>query len=313
MVPPGVWLTGALHLKSNINLYLAAGATVKFSTDPKDYPPLVLTRWEDVECMNYSPLIYAFEAQNVAVTGSGTLDGQANDVYWWPWKGKTNFGWREGMANQAPARKKLFAMGDDNTPVAERLFGEGSYLRSNFFEPYRCKDVVIEGCSFNCGDDCIAIKAGHNGGGRRVGAATENVVIRGCTTKDGHSGVTIGSEITSGVHNVFAEDCRMDSPDLWNAIRIKNNANRGGSPSARYRTPFLPSTSITKKAPTGPSIRCSKASISSRSSAVKANTPLTRKGWPRRRCAILPSTIANSTTSPTASSSAMCGECGSAD
>ena len=277
VVPDGVWLTGAIHLKSNVNLVVSRGATVRFSTDPKDYLPLVLTRWEGVECMNYSPLIYAFEAENVAVTGSGTLDGQASDVFWWPWKGKGEFGWRSGTPDQAEARKKLFAMGDADTPVADRVFGEGSYLRPNFFEPYRCKnvliegvtlrnapfwevhpvlctsvtvrgltidsagpntdgcdpecckDVLIEGCSFNTGDDCIAIKSGRNGDGRRVAVPSENIVIRGCTMKNGHGGVTIGSEISGGVHNVFAENCRMDSPDLGNAIRIKNNAKRGGN------------------------------------------------------------------------------------
>ncbi|GAA0569921.1 glycoside hydrolase family 28 protein [Rhizomicrobium electricum] len=277
VVPEGVWLTGPIHLKSNVNLFVSRDATVRFSTDTADYLPLVLTRWEGVECMNYSPLIYAFEAENIAVTGEGTLDGQASDVYWWPWKGKMNFGWREGTPNQDAARNRLFAMGDANTPVAERLFGEGSYLRPNFFEPYRCKNVLIEGvtlrnapfwevhpvlcrsvtvrgltidsagpntdgcdpescrdvlienCSFNTGDDCIAIKSGRNGDGRRVNVPSENIVIRGCRMKDGHGGVTIGSEITGGVHNVFAENCRMDSPDLWNAIRIKNNAMRGGN------------------------------------------------------------------------------------
>jgi polygalacturonase len=278
MVPPGVWLTGPIHLKSNVNLHLAKGATLLFSRDPADYLPLVLTRWEGVECMNYSPLVYAFEAENVAVTGAGTLDGQASDEFWWPWKGKANFGgWKPGTPNQDAARKKLFAMGDAGTPVAERVFGEGSYLRPNFFEPYRCKNVLIEGvtlrnapfwevhpvlchsvtvkgltidsagpntdgcdpecctdvlienCSFNTGDDCIAIKSGRNGDGRRVNVPSQNIVIRGCTMKDGHGGVTIGSEITGGVHNVFAENCRMDSPNLGNALRIKNNAMRGGN------------------------------------------------------------------------------------
>lgn len=277
VVPAGEWLTGPIHLKSNVNLYVSRGATVKFSRDTKDYLPLVLTRWEGVECMNYSPLVYAFEAENIGVTGEGTLDGQASDVYWWPWKGKKNFGWVDGAPNQADARKKLFDMGDANVPVAERLFGEGSYLRPNFIEPYRskniliegvtlknapfwevhpvlcqsvtvrgltidaagpntdgcdpesCKDVLIENCSFNTGDDCIAIKSGRNGDGRRVNVPTENVVIRNCVMKDGHGGVTIGSEITGGVHNVFAENCRMNSPELWNAMRIKNNAVRGGN------------------------------------------------------------------------------------
>ena len=85
VVPAGEWLTGAIHLKSNVNLHVAEGATLRFSTDPAAYLPVVFTRWEGTECMNYSPLIYAFEQENIAVTGSGTLDGQASDDNWWAW------------------------------------------------------------------------------------------------------------------------------------------------------------------------------------------------------------------------------------
>lgn len=276
VVPAGRWLTGPIHLKSNVNLHVARGATVLFSTDPKDYLPLVLTRWEGVECMNYSPLIYALDQENIAVTGEGTFDGQASEAFWWPWKGRREFGFTPGAPDQAPARKKLFAMGEAGTPVAERVFGEGFYLRPSFFEPYRCKtvliegvtirntpfwevhpvlcqsvtvsgltidsagpntdgcdpescrDVLIENTTFNTGDDCIAIKSGRNNDGRRIAVPCENIVIRGCRMKDGHGGVSIGSEISGGVRNVFVENCRMDSPHLDNAFRIKNNAMRGG-------------------------------------------------------------------------------------
>ncbi|MDE1987934.1 MAG: glycoside hydrolase family 28 protein [Alphaproteobacteria bacterium] len=276
VVPDGDWLTGAIHLKSNVNLHLMKGAVVRFSTDPKAYLPLVFTRWEGVELMNYSPLIYAFEQENIAVTGDGMFDGQADDTHWWPWKGLKQWGWREGAPKQEAARNKLFAMGQAGTPVSERLFGEGSYLRPNFFEPNRCKnvmidgvtihntpfweihpvlctnvtvsnlkidsagpntdgcdpecckDVLIENCFFNTGDDCIAIKSGRNNDGRRVNVPSENIVIRNCHMKNGHGGVAIGSEISGGVRNVFAENCHMDSPDLGSALRLKNNAERGG-------------------------------------------------------------------------------------
>ena len=275
-VPAGDFVTGAVHLKSNVELHLERGATLRFSRQPRDYLPLVYTRWEGVELMNYSPLIYAFEQTNVAVTGEGTIDGQADDAHWWPWKGLKEFGWRDGSPNQIPARNKLFAMGEAGTPVEQRRFGEGSYLRPTLFEPYRCKNVLIEGvtirnapfwelhptlctnvtvrnvtidsagpntdgcdpescrdvlienCSFNTGDDCIAIKSGRNGDGRRVNVPSENIVIRGCRMKNGHGGIAIGSEISGGVRNVFGEDCRMDSPALDHALRLKDNAMRGG-------------------------------------------------------------------------------------
>ncbi len=272
LVPAGDWLTGAIHLKSNVNLHLAEGATLRFSTDPAAYLPVVFTRWEGTECMNYSPFIYAFEQENIAVTGTGTLDGQASEENWWAWA-------KRDASNKSPAgpdAAALVASGDKNIPVAERVYGAGHFLRPNFLQPYRCKnvliegvhirrspmweinpvlctnvtvrnidilshgrnndgcdpeasrDVLIEGCSFDTGDDCIAIKSGRNDDGRRVGVASENLIIRKCMMKDGHGGVVIGSEIAGGCRNVFVEDCQMDSPNLERALRFKSNARRGG-------------------------------------------------------------------------------------
>src|SRR5205823_3301880 len=95
-------------------------------------------------------------------------------------------------------------------------------------DPDSCRDVLIEGCTFDTGDDCIAIKSGRNADGRRLHVPSENIIVRGCRMKDGHGGVTVGSEISGHVRNVFAENCRMDSPNLETALRIKNNAARGG-------------------------------------------------------------------------------------
>ncbi len=276
VVPKGEFLTGPIHLKSNVNLHLAEGAVIKFHRDPKRYLPLVFSRWEGVECMNYSPLIYAFEQEKIAVTGKGVLDGQANNEYWWPWKGKKEYGWKEGMPEQTKGRNLLFDMGEKGVPVEERKLGEGYYLRPSFIQPYRSKDILIEGikiinspmweihpvlcenvtirnvhiethgpnndgCNpessrdvliedsyFDTGDDCIAIKAGRNNDGRRVATPSENIVIRRCIFKDGHGGVTVGSEMSGGVRNVFAEDCEFESPVLYSALRIKTNAVRGG-------------------------------------------------------------------------------------
>jgi polygalacturonase len=94
--------------------------------------------------------------------------------------------------------------------------------------PESCRDVLIEGCTFDTGDDCIAIKSGRNADGRRLGVASENIVVRNCTMKDGHGGVTLGSEMSGGIRNVFVEDCYMSSPNLERAIRLKSNSRRGG-------------------------------------------------------------------------------------
>jgi polygalacturonase len=276
VVPQGVYLTGAVHLLSNVELHVSEGATLRFDRDPRRYLPLVFTRWEGMECLNYSPFIYSFEQDNIAITGGGTLDGQCDCEHWWPWKGRTNCGWSKGQPSQDAARAMLYDMVSRDLPVAERKFGEGSYLRPAFIQPVRgkniliegvnivnspmfelnplycrnltvrdvkisshgpnndgcdpdsCTDMLIENCVFDTGDDCIAIKSGRNRDGRRVGIPTENVVIRNCRMKDGHGGVTIGSEMSGGVRNVFAENCRMDSPHLDQALRFKTNAMRGG-------------------------------------------------------------------------------------
>jgi len=276
-IPAGRFATGAIHLKSRVNLHLAEGATLLFSREARRNLPLVFTRFEGVELMNYSPFIYAFEQEDVAITGSGTLDGQAGERSWWPWKGA----WggnaaRVGQPTQAAARARLVEMGQRGIPVAQRTFGEGSYLRPNFIQPYRCKNVLIEGvrivnspmweihpvlctnvtvrgvtivshgpnndgcdpescrdvliekCTFDTGDDCIALKSGRNEDGRRVNVPIENVIVRDCVMRDGHGGVVIGSEVSGGARNIFAERCQMDSPRLDRALRIKSNSVRGG-------------------------------------------------------------------------------------
>jgi polygalacturonase len=276
VVPPGRFLTGAIHLDSHVDLHVAAGATIAFSRDPRDYLPQVLTRFEGTELMNYSPFIYALDKKNVAVTGTGILDGQASNEHWWPWKGSKEFGWKTGDRNYHTARQRLLAMAERGVPVSRRVFGEGDYLRPNFIQPYRCRNVLIEGvtiidspmweihpvlctnvtvrrvridslgpnndgcdpeschdvlideCIFNTGDDCIAIKSGRNADGRRVHVPSENIVVRKCEMRDGHGGVTIGSEISGDCRYVFADGCRMNSPRLDRALRLKNNASRGG-------------------------------------------------------------------------------------
>lgn len=95
-------------------------------------------------------------------------------------------------------------------------------------DPESCTDVLIDRCTFDTGDDCIAIKAGRNSDGRRIGKPCENVVIRHCHMADGHAGVAIGSEMTGGVRNVFVHDCTMDSPNLTRALVVKTNSYRGG-------------------------------------------------------------------------------------
>ena len=95
-------------------------------------------------------------------------------------------------------------------------------------DPESCKNVLIKECKFNTGDDCIAIKSGRNADGRRINIPSENIIIQNCNMANGHGGVVIGSEISGGVRNVFAENCQMNSPLLDRALRIKTSTARGG-------------------------------------------------------------------------------------
>jgi polygalacturonase len=95
-------------------------------------------------------------------------------------------------------------------------------------DPESCKNVLIDNCFFDTGDDCIAIKSGRNNDGRKWKTPSENIIVHNCRMKNGHGGVVIGSEISGGFRNLFVENCEMDSPNLDRIIRIKTNTCRGG-------------------------------------------------------------------------------------
>lgn len=275
IVPAGVWHTGPITLQSNVNLHLEEGARLLFTFDLGQYP-VVLTRWEGMDCYNYQPMIYAYKAENIALTGKGTIDGGGSLETWWPMCGAKHYGWVEGMNSQRQGRRKLMEWNEAQTPVEERIMGETdgmrvqlvnfhscknilieevTLVRSAFWvihpllcenvtvrdvkvindgpngdgcDPESCKNVLIERCYFDTGDDCIAIKSGRNFDGRRWNIPSENIIVRNCRMKNGHGGVVIGSEISGGYRNLFVENCEMDSPLLDRVIRIKTNNGRGG-------------------------------------------------------------------------------------
>jgi len=267
IVPAGTFVTGALTLKSNVNLHVSAGATLKFSTATTNYLPVVLTRFEGIECYNYSPFIYSYGAQNIALTGSGTLNGQASNTNWWAWKTSLQATQDDTLLNHE---------GQDGTPVDQRIFGSGHQLRPVFVQFYNsqnilidsitiinspmyelnpvlsqnitiqnvninslgpnndgcdpecCKDVLIYNCTFSTGDDCIAVKSGRNNDGRRVNVPSQYVVIENCNMQNGHGAVTMGSECSGGISNVYTQNCSMSSPNLSSILRFKTNSVRGG-------------------------------------------------------------------------------------
>lgn len=263
LVPAGVYISnGPIHLASNVNLHVARDARIVFGTNPEDYLPAVLTRWEGVRCYNYSPFLYAKGQENVAITGGGILDGQTG-LFWSSWKRK-----------QTGDQNALRDLGARREPLERRLFGKGHYLRPSLFQPYdcrnvlvegvtfqgspfwtvhpvfctnvtvrgirvfpgttnddgvdpdSCRDVLIENCTFDTADDNIAIKAGRDqdAWGDRP---CENIVVRHCTgIRSRANGYCIGSEMSGSVRNVFIEDNTVG--DVESALYIKSNSDRGG-------------------------------------------------------------------------------------
>ncbi|MBE6651670.1 MAG: glycoside hydrolase family 28 protein [Ruminococcaceae bacterium] len=263
VIPKGEWLTGQIHLKSNIELHLEDGAKVSFSKNPEDFLPVVLTMYEGMRCYNYSPLIYANEVENVAVTGNGVFDG--NGAEWWKW------------SKNMTARDILYK-GD--LPLEKRIFGTPEYgLRPMMLQILNGKNVLIDGitlCNSPCwtlnlvwckdsivrnvtinnptaspntdginiescnrvivedctvittGDDMYCLKAGRNEDAREVGIPCENVIIRRCKSLGpSRSGsIVIGSEMSAGVRNILAEDCTFAYN--VNCVRIKSKDGRGG-------------------------------------------------------------------------------------
>jgi galactosylceramidase len=273
VVPAGTWLTGAVHLRSNVNLHLAKDAVLSFSDNPEDYLPAVQSSWEGWECFNYSPLIYAFGQENVAITGAGKIQPRMGT-------------WRKWFARppaHMAALKQLYAMGSTGVPVAERQMAVGeANLRPQLIQFNRCRNVLledvtirdspfwtihllqcddvvvrrldvsahghnndglnpegtrnllVEDCRFDQGDDAIAIKSGTNHDGWRLGRPSENIVMRRCTVTNGHQLVAIGSELSGGVRNVYVHDCRFAPPAVaaptqpFNVLYLKTNRRRGG-------------------------------------------------------------------------------------
>lgn len=268
VIPAGEWLTGQVHLKSNVNLHLEKGAVLLFSEKPEDYLPAVHSSWEGIECYNYSPLIYAYQCKNVAITGQGEV------------KAKMEV-WKEWFARPRPhmeSIKRLYNLAQAYTPVKERqMVNDTAHLRPQFIQFNRCENVLLEGititnspfwtihpylcknvvisklkvyahghnndgvdpemsenvliadCVFDQGDDAIAIKSGRNPEGWRLKTPSKNIVIRNLTVKNGHQLVAIGSELSGGIENVDIDHCEVvDGAKLNHLLFIKTNERMGG-------------------------------------------------------------------------------------
>jgi polygalacturonase len=260
IVPAGVYSLGAVHLLDGVDLHLDQGATLVFSGNVADYP-LVLTRYGGIECVNHSPMIYAYRQTNIALTGEGVLDA-SNTRSW-------NVG-----ADVANVLEPLVTAG---VPPEKRIVPEHGTLRSSFVEPYQCTNVLLQGvtlrqsqfwqihptlcrnvtidsvttgntrnyntdscnpdccdhvfiknCSFDGDDDSIAIKSGKDDDGRRVNTPCQNIVIYRCRVQGRGGGIACGSDMTGGVRNVYAYDVQTFGHSTVNMLSIKSNTRRGG-------------------------------------------------------------------------------------
>lgn len=270
-IPKGIWLCGKIHLKSYVDLHLAEGATLLFSEDPQDYLPAVKTTWEGMECYNYSPLIYAYHCQHIAISGKGKLKAKL-DVW---------AKWYERPKAHMDALASLYHMSSKGVDVSMRqMVYKGANLRPHFVQFNRCKHVLvedisiedspfwvlhpflcqhvvirrvkvkanghnndgvdpemtqnmlIEDCTFEQGDDALAVKSGRNHDAWRLNTPTRNLVMRHCFIKKAHHLAVLGSELSGGIENVLIEHCQLDEVTDYEGaghlLFIKTNERRGG-------------------------------------------------------------------------------------
>ena len=233
IIPAGnYFVKGPIHLLSNVNLYLEENAVIHFSTDADDYLPVVLTRFEGVELMNYSPLVYAYNQTNIAITGKGVLDGQADNEHWWNWVGSKRFGWKDGMPAQHDKENEpaLMEKASKGAPVKDRLFGKDHYMRPTFIEFYQCKNILIQGVTvINAPfwllhptlsenitiDGVITNSLGPNNDGCDPESCTD-VLIKNCSFTDGDDCIAIksgrdedGRRVNVPSKNIIVQDCEM--------------------------------------------------------------------------------------------------------
>jgi polygalacturonase len=259
-VPGGEYVTTPLFLRSNVRMHLSPGATILGATTFEDYP-VIESRDEGIERETYAALITAVDAENVSITGQGTIDGRG-DPWWEAFRADEQI----YLERDLP-RDERYPPPDDVTiryprprlinPIRCRnvvirdvtlrrspywtvhlLYSEDVLVddvtivnppdspNTDGINPDSCRNVKIRNCHIDVGDDCIALKSGYDEDGLRVDEPLENVTISGCTMRRGHGGVVIGSETSGDVRNVTVGNCLFDG--TTRGLRIKSAPGRGG-------------------------------------------------------------------------------------
>ena len=222
VVPAGcTFLTGAIELKSGVNLEVQEGAVLLFAFEPELYP-IVETSWEGQDCYNLSPSIYAFKATDIAITGKGTIDGGGSNETWWPWCGSGRFGAKEGgIAQNKGGRARLLKAGEDGVPMRdengqrtrERIFGPTDGLRPQLVNFNECQRVLIEDVTLLRSPFWVIHPL----------KSTDVTVRRVKMINDGPNGDGCDPE---SCDRVLIEDCFFNTGD--DCIAIKSGRNRDG-------------------------------------------------------------------------------------
>lgn len=264
VVPAGVWYTGPIVLKSNVNLHLEKGALIVFNPDLALYPVIDtwFEGWESKRCQ--SP-ISARGAENIAITGKGAIDGSGQA--WRPlarekvteaeWNfvtsqpGTAKDGRWMPAGNRARIRPVMVSLIEcknvlledvliQNSPCwtihplfCENVIVDNLVVRNpdwaangDGLDVESCRNVIVVNTKFDVGDDGVCIKSGKDAEGRKRARPTENVIVDNCVVFKAHGGFVVGSEMSGGARNISVSNCKFLGTDV--GLRFKSKRGRGG-------------------------------------------------------------------------------------
>lgn len=264
VVPPGLWPANApVDLRSNVELHLQEGAHLRFGLPDEIRLPIRFSRWEGTELFMLSALVRAENQRDIAITGPGRIDGQGRAGFftWRPEQFPHQAALRAMGRDGVPVRDRLFGADRRIRPYFVQLIGcenvlidgpefvdspfwmvhplycrnvivrnarfRSKHLNSDGVDPDSSTDVLIERCTFDVSDDCVAIKSGRDQDGWRVGRPTRRVVVRDCSmTTNIAAAFAVGSEMSGGASDIHVTNLRV--PQAEHAIYLKANRDRGG-------------------------------------------------------------------------------------
>lgn len=258
IVDPGIYLTSSLFLKSHMQLELSEGAVLLATTDESTYP-LLFNRVAGIEMDWYPALLNLIDAEDVQITGRGVIDG--NGPYWWEkyWGTDGHGGMRQSydskglrwacdydcmrLRNLLVMRSKRIQIQGITSANAgfwnvHLLYSQEITIDGIQVDSYHpnspstdgididsCQNICIRNCTIQTNDDSICIKSGRDSDGKRVGLASKKIRIEDCHLYRGF-GLTIGSEVSGGIEDVWISDIDFHGTDC--GIRIKSSQERGG-------------------------------------------------------------------------------------